>query len=224
MSKTLTRAHRLPSWLDAAEIPAVPRRLSVHSCHAIGGDKVKDKQTRPVLRYHGGKYRLAPWIVSHFTLHRTYVEPFCGAASVLMHKPRSYSEVINDLDENIVNLFAVLRNPGLSKDLVNMLRLTPFSRTEFRRAYEVTPDTLEAARRLIVRSFMGFGSAAHSKHYVTGFRANSNRSSTTPAHDWAHYPDAILAMTARLQGGRHRKSPGRRRDCKKRRGQNPALC
>jgi len=35
--------------------------------------------TRPVMRYHGGKYRLAPMIVDLFPQHRVYTEAFGGA-------------------------------------------------------------------------------------------------------------------------------------------------
>jgi len=45
---------------------------------------------------------------------------------------------------------------------------------------------------------MGFGSNGHNKS--TGFRSNSNRSGTTPAHDWINYPDSLVAVIKRLQG------------------------
>lgn len=157
----------------------------------------KKEMPRPVLRWHGGKWVLAPWIIGHFPEHRVYVEPFGGAASVLMRKPRTYGEVYNDLDVEVVNLFRVLRSPQ-AEDLVNALRLTPFARDEFAEAYEAASCPVERARRLIIRSFMGFGSNGHAR--ITGFRANSNRSGTTPAHDWMNYPDALVAVINRLQG------------------------
>ena len=154
--------------------------------------------TRPVLRWHGGKWLLAPWIISHFPPHRVYVEPYGGAGSVLMRKPRAYAEVWNDLDDMVVNLFRVLRGPR-AHELVNAIRLTPFARTEFDETSKPMPgDPFEAARHLVLRSFMGFGSNAHGRS--TGFRSNSNRSGTTPAHDWSNYPDALLAIIERLAG------------------------
>jgi DNA adenine methylase len=166
--------------------------------------------TRPVIRYHGGKWRLAPWIISHMPPHRVYVEPFAGAASVLMRKSRSYAEVITDLDGEIVSLFRVLRDASQSRELARMLSLTPYARAEYEIAYMPDGDPIEMARRTIIRAYMGFGSAAatgnritrRSQGYVpsTGFRANSNRSGTIPAHDWANFPPQIVAFCERLRG------------------------
>src|SRR5438552_19126344 len=114
---------------------------------------------RPVLRYHGGKYRLGPWIAARLPEHRIYVEPYGGAASVLMRKPRSYGEIFNDTNGRVVSLFRVLRDPGQAAELERLLRLTPFSREEFEAGLEITDDPIEDARRLIARSFMGFGTA-----------------------------------------------------------------
>lgn len=153
--------------------------------------------SRPVLRWHGGKWLLAPWIISNLPKHRVYVEPYGGAGSVLMRKPRSYAEVWNDLDGEVVNLFRVLRSPDAEK-LISELRLTPFARDEFQSAYHPCSDPVERARRLVIRSFMGFGSNGHQRK--TGFRSNSNRSGTTPAHDWANYPEALARVVERLRG------------------------
>jgi DNA adenine methylase len=174
----------------------------------MGGDTIKRRcelispngVKRPVLRYHGGKWLLAKWITSHFPAHRTYVEPYCGAASILMWKKRTYAECINDMDGSIVALFRVLRDPAQARELERLLRLTPFARVEFESAYLPAADPIEHARRLIVRSFMGFGSAACNPEHRTGWRGTCDRSNTTPAWDWKNYPDAIPAMTERLQG------------------------
>lgn len=153
---------------------------------------------RPTLRYHGGKWLLAPWVVSHFPSHRIYTECFGGAGSVLIRKPRSYSEVYNDLDDELVNYFTILRERGA--ELATALELTPFSRVEYRRSFEVSENPLEQARRTAIRSYMGFGSNSLCRKVKSGFRSNSNRSGTTPARDWKNYPEAITFLTERLRG------------------------
>jgi DNA adenine methylase len=158
------------------------------------------KPKRPVLRYHGGKWKLAPWIISHFPPHRIYTEAYGGAGSVLMRKPRCYAEVYNDLEGDVVNVFRVLQDPMQARELYRLLTLTPFARKEFEKAYLPASDPIETARRSIIRAFMGFGSAAHNRKYATGFRSNCTRSGTTPAHDWRNYPDQIEAFTDRLRG------------------------
>lgn len=156
--------------------------------------------TRPALRYHGGKFRLAPWIIQHFPQHRVYTEPFGGAASVLMRKPRAAMvEVYNDLDSEIVSLFRVLRDPEQSAQLVEQIRLTPYAREEFRESYTQHPDAIEQARRTVTRAFLGFGSDSASGA-VSGFRANGNRQNTHPARDWTNYPAALASFCDRLQG------------------------
>lgn len=155
--------------------------------------------TRPAIRWMGGKWKLAPWIIAHFPPHKIYVEPYGGGGSVLLRKPRAKGEVWNDLDGEIVNLFQVLRDDALATRLVQQLRLTPFARQELVAAYELTDEPVERARRLLVLAFQGFGCNAHAR-VPTGFRANSNRSGTLPAGDWRSLPDAIVAIVDRLRG------------------------
>lgn len=154
---------------------------------------------RPVLRYHGGKFRLAPWIIRHFPPHRLYVEPFGGAAGVLVQKDRAYAEVYNDLDGDIVNLFRVLREPGQCARLIDMLLLTPYARDEFDVAYEPTDDPIERARRTLVRAEMGFGSAGATKG-STGFRVDTRRKYGTAQQLWARFPESLSTICQRLTG------------------------
>jgi DNA adenine methylase len=155
--------------------------------------------SRPILRYHGGKWMLAPWIISHFPKHTNYVELFGGAASVLLRKQRSRSEVYNEIDSDVVNLFLCLRDSEKTAKLCHQIELTPFSRDEFLAAYDRSDDAVESARRYVVRSFMGFASTGN-REYITGFRAASKQSGRPHALDWANVPESLHAVTERLKG------------------------
>lgn len=158
------------------------------------------KVSRPVLRYHGGKWRLAPWIISYFPEHRIYCEPFGGGGSVLMRKPRAYAEIYNDLDGEIVNVFRVLQNPMLACCLRQMLELTPYAREEFQLSYEPAADPVEQARRTIIRAFMGYSSDSATRGSDTGFRTTNFKSGRHASGDWINYPPAIETFIDRLRG------------------------
>lgn len=153
----------------------------------------------PAIRYHGGKFRIAPWVIEHFPPHKCYVEPFGGAAGVLIQKPRCYAEVYNDLDGDIVNLFRVLQGSETSQRLLELLTLTPYAREEFEIAWQPTDDPVDRARRTIIRAQMGFGSAGASKG-VTGFRIDTARAYGTAQHLWERYPAHLTSVIQRFAG------------------------
>lgn len=77
----------------------------------------------------GGKNRLAKTIIARFPFHACYVEPFAGGAQVFFHKPPSTSEVLNDLDGELVNFFRICQSHP--DELIRCLRYHLASRRWF---------------------------------------------------------------------------------------------
>ena len=130
------------------------------------------------MRYYGGKFRLAPWIIAHFPPHECYVEPFCGASSVFLRKWPAAIEVINDRDQDVINFFRVLREQA--DNLIRAIFVTPYSRTEFDLAWEmVDSNPLEQARRYYVRAQQGWsGGRAESSGWRLQHSSNGGKSVT----------------------------------------------
>ena len=130
----------------------------------------------PIKRY-GGKGQIAPRLVPHFARAKVWCEPFFGAGSVFYALPAgSYQRhAVNDLDASIVTFFRVLRDRP--DELINACELTPCARDEFRVAMERSPDDLEEARRVWIRSRQGFGG---SSVYLTNWKRDVG-----DAHAWA---------------------------------------
>lgn len=156
---------------------------------------------RSVLRYFGGKWAIAPWVIQHLPAHRVYVEPFGGAASVLLRKPRSRIEVYNDLDDEVVGVFRVIQQPDTCAALIRLLRRTPYSRAEFELAFQATADPIERTRRAIIRAFMSFHHEALFNPGKTTFADARHRTgNSSKAHEWATYPRSLGAVCRRLRG------------------------
>ena len=88
--------------------------------------------------YYGGKQNAVNFIKPLLPQVGGYVEPYCGAATILLNRSRSKVEVLNDINGDIVSFFRVLRNaPEL---LLRLLYLTPYSRDEFDEATDMLKD------------------------------------------------------------------------------------
>ena len=85
----------------------------MHADPSGGTDERSTFQPRPLhslLRYIGGKSKLADQIVKLIPPHLAYVEPFAGGAWVFFKKPPSKVEVLNDVDGELINFWRVVHN------------------------------------------------------------------------------------------------------------------
>ncbi len=136
---------------------------------------------RPVIRYFGGKFRLGPWIISHFPPHVTFCEGLCGACSITLLKEPSRLEVCNDLDGEVINFFTILRTQTTA--FIRAIELTPFARAELEQAFQPTTDPFERARRFYIRSWQARGGPR--AHWRTGWRfQRSNYRGKRSVDDW----------------------------------------
>ena len=89
----------------------------------------------------GGKGMLARKIVSRLPQGKIYVEPYCGAASVFWYiDPPREVEVLNDINNEIINLFRTLQDKQMFDKLVRRLCWTPYSVSEFVKALKMDSD------------------------------------------------------------------------------------
>ena len=88
----------------------------------------------------GGKSRMVSTIIPLLPPHATYVEPYRGAANILLAKKPSGVEVYNDASGLLVNFFRVLQDPIHRAALLDRLRYTPYARQEYARALECLGD------------------------------------------------------------------------------------
>ena len=97
------------------------------------------------LRWAGGKSRLRKHILNIIPAHQRYVEPFAGAAWVLLGKPPSPQEVLNDADPEVVNFLSVLRHQH--QQFLDAFRFELVSRAQFDHLAQLDPRTLPPVQR-----------------------------------------------------------------------------
>lgn len=153
---------------------------------------------RGIIKYPGSKWRISDWILSYFPKHHSYLEPFFGSGAVLFSKQRSNIETINDLDEDVVNLFHWVQHDP--ERLAHEIYYTPYSRQVYDSAFLPDDESgLDKAVKFLIRLNMGYG------YRTTGAKVGwkndvQGREKAYAALDWKSLPDRILEITERLRG------------------------
>lgn len=119
-----------------------------------------------LLKWPGAKWSLSRQIVDLLPQHKIYVEAFLGSGSIFFNKTPSNTEILNDMDGDIVNFFDCIRN--YPEELAALLELTPYSKQEYKRSYDREGCTdLERARRFLIRCNMA---RAGMQYYSSSWR------------------------------------------------------
>lgn len=153
---------------------------------------------KALLKYPGSKWSKAEWIISFFPPHHSYLEPYFGSGAVLFNKPRSNIETVNDLDDNVVNLFGwIKRDP---ERLAHEIYYTPYARQAYENALTREPgNSLEKAVNFYIRLNMGHGYRTSGER--VGWKNDiQGREKAYAVKDWCDLPEKILQATERLRG------------------------
>ena len=153
-----------------------------------------------VIKYPGAKWGVAPWVISHFPEHRSYLEPFFGSGAVLFTKSRSAIETVNDIDGDVVNLFDWIKKDPAR--LAHAIRFTPYARDEYDRAWAAQYTETDNFRRAVnfyIRMMMGHGFRTTGEK--VGWKNDvQGREAAYAAKCWAKTPEVIIQAAERLRG------------------------
>ena len=120
------------------------------------------------IKWVGGKSRLRKAILPLIPPHKCYVEPFGGAAWVLFGKAPSSIEVLNDIDEELINFFRVVKHRP--EEFLESFDLEMVSRSEFQRLADIDPKSLsdiDRAHRFYYLIMAGWGGEARYPRFQT---------------------------------------------------------
>lgn len=101
--------------------------------------------TQPIIPWIGGKRRLAKHLLPLFPKHDCYVELFCGAAALFFMKGQSKTEVLNDINGELVNLYRVTQHH--LEEFHRQFKHALVSRQMFEWLKMIHPETLTDIQR-----------------------------------------------------------------------------
>ncbi|MDX2249167.1 MAG: DNA adenine methylase [Bacteroidia bacterium] len=160
----------------------------------------KNKKINAPFGYFGSKNKIALQLSADLPPHNCWVEAFCGSAALTLRKTPAPIEVINDIDNEIVNLFEQLRDNH--EALCSKIELTPYAEQELINARIKTNglSDLERARRFLVQSMMAingvFGEERGGFSYSDSYSRNGH---DARVNRWNNLPERLKLVVSRLK-------------------------
>lgn len=157
----------------------------------------------------GGKHYLAERIIELMPPHTHYVEPYFGGGQVLFAKPHEgVSEVVNDLNANLMCFWKTLQDERLFDKFKRMCEATPLSAPEFHESltldrvltanwYADPDDVIRSAHSFFVRyrqSRQGLG-----KDFATLSRNRTRRGMNEQVSSWLTAVEGLPEAHERLK-------------------------
>lgn len=159
---------------------------------------------RTVLKYPGSKWNIARQLVGLIPEHHSYVEPYFGSGAVLFNKTPSDIETVNDIDNDVVNLFLCIQED--SERLARMVMTTPFSREMYDSAFDFEDFITEVIGEEPYRKALVFLIKCWQGH---GFRTSGGkvgwkndvigREKAYALWNWYRLPEWIIDIAERLR-------------------------
>lgn len=150
-----------------------------------------------VLKYPGSKWSLADNIIEMIPEHHTYLEPYFGSGAILFSKQPSDIELINDMDNEVCNLFDCIKTD--SEQLARLVMTTPFSRNEYDKTFLAAEmDPFKRAAQFLIKCWQGHGFRTNG--YKVGWKNDvQGREKMYALWNWYRLPDWIIDIAERLR-------------------------
>lgn len=151
-------------------------------------------QSVPIIPWMGGKRRLADKLLPLFPPHECYVEVFAGGAALFFMRPMpARTEVLNDINGELVNLYRVVQNH--LEEFVRSFKFALSSRQVFKWEQDKRPETLtdiQRAARFFYLQQHAFGGRVDGQTFGTA--------TTGPAINLCRIEENLSAAYLRLAG------------------------
>ncbi len=163
---------------------------------------------RKAIKIHGGQRYMAAHIIEKMPPHVHYVEPFFGAGEVLFRKnPEGISEVVNDIDKDLMNFWRVLQGQNSFQEFTRLCETTPFSEPDWNDAdleFTERPEPDENVSSPPVRAWRFFvharmSMAGRRKSFTPLTRKRVRRAMNAEASAWLSAIDGLPAVHERLK-------------------------